>query len=237
MRFTLILALTLALKISVFAQDQLEPDISRFTQVVVSEGIDLVLEQGNSPDLRLSYVGVDPNDIIVRNRGNKLKIYLEGCQNGCKEGVAKSYRNAKVIAYVTFTTLTKLIVKGDNEVISQSPIKAEKFVLRSFGDNNITPRAVNAYRWKTAFYGDSDLSVEDGAVTILKVKTYGDNVVNLRPVTSSISKVHSLGDNNVRLQADNRLNLTVLGDATIEYDGNPSVGKRLVLGDLSLNSY
>nr|WKN37478.1 DUF2807 domain-containing protein [Tunicatimonas sp. TK19036] len=218
------------------AQETTQRTIESFTQVVVSEGIDLVLEQGDRPALRLAYTGLKPEVIVTQVSGKKLKIYLEGCKRGCAESAQREYRGSKVIAYLTYTELRKLVVMGDNEVINKSPIQASKFILRSYGDNTITLRNVEANRWKAALYGDSDLLVENGKVSTLKIKAYGDNTINTRQVTSGISKVHSLGDNNVQLQAQDRLNVTVLGDATIRYDGQPWVAKRLVLGDLSLQA-
>jgi hypothetical protein len=235
-KFTLNLTLSLLLFSSVLAQEQMAPEVTSFSKVVVSDKVNLVLEEGNTPALRLSYVGVDQEDIVVKSKGQKLEIYLEGCRNGCGDNVYQAYQHAEIIAYVTYTSLTKLIVKGDNEVISLSPIQTDRFILRSYGDNNISLKEVRADFWKTAFYGDSRLTVEEGKVNTLKVKTYGDHDIQLQDVISRVSKVHALGDNQVRLQADNKIYLTVLGDANIQYLGAPSVGKRLVLGDLSLKS-
>jgi len=236
MKFSLIFILTFVLSIAAWAQEQLSPQVGSFSQVVVSDKVNLVLEQGDSPALRLSYLGVDPEDIVVRRSGQKLEIYLEGCRNGCGDNVYEAYQNTKVIAYVTYTSLKKLIVKGDTEVIALSPIQTDRFILRSYGDNSISLREVRADFWKTACYGDSRLTVEEGKVNTLKVKTYGDHDIQLQDVNCRVSKVHSLGDNQLRLQADNKIYVTVLGDATIQYRGAPSVGKRIVLGDLSLES-
>ncbi|MGD1891610.1 MAG: GIN domain-containing protein [Cyclobacteriaceae bacterium] len=236
MKFSLVFTLVLTCAISVVAQEQITPKISSFSKVVASDKVNLVLEEGDYPALRLSYVGVDPEDIVVKNQGQKLEIYLEGCRNGCGDEVSKAYQHAAIIAYVTYTSLKKLVIKGDNQVLSLSPIQTDRFILRSYGDNSISLRAVEADFWKTAFYGDSRLTVEEGEVNTLKVKTYGDHDIQLQDVASQVSKVHSLGDNNVRLQADSKIFLTVFGDATIQYIGTPSVDKRLVLGDLSLES-
>lgn len=219
----------------VFAQETAQRTISAFSRVEVSEGIDLVLEQGARPALELVYTGLAPEKIITEVSGKKLRIYREGCKRGCKESVQRSYRGARVIAYLTYTTLERLVVMGDNEVINKSPIRVDKFVLRSYGDNTITLRDVQADRWKAALYGDSDLSVENGQVTRLKIKAYGDNMINTQKVASSTGKIHALGDNNVQVQVRDQLNVTVLGDATIQCDGKPGVAK-LVLGDLSLQS-
>lgn len=236
MRLPLIFAFTLFFCGSLPAQDQITSKVNSFSKVVVSDKVNLVLEEGDAPALRLSYFGVDPEDIVVKSQGQKLEIYLEGCRNGCGDKVYQAYQHTEIIAYVTYTALKKLIVKGDNEVISLSPIQTDRFVLRSYGDNNISLKEVQADFWKTAFYGDSRLTVEEGRVNTLKVKTYGDHDIQLQHVISRVSKVHSLGDNNVRLQTDNKIYLTVLGDATIQYKGAPLVGKRIVLGDLSLQS-
>ena len=221
---------------SSLAQQASQRTISAFSRVEVSEGIDLVLEQGSSPALKLTYSGVEPEAIITEVSGKKLKIYLKGCHRGCKESVQRAYRSTKVIAYLTYTTLEKLVVMGDNEIINKSPIRANRFVLRSYGDNAITLRDVQADYWKAALYGDSNLSVENGRVSTLKIKAYGDNTINTQLVDSRTSKIHALGDNSVQVTAQEKLNVTVLGDAIVQYKGQPGVAT-LVLGELSLHEF
>lgn len=180
--FSLFLCLTLA------AQDQLEPDVSAFNQLIVSDGIDVILEQGDSPNLKLSYVGIDPDAIVVENKRNKLAIYLKDFQNGHLR-VSETDQSLKVIAYVTYTSLTKLVVKGDNDVIGLSPINAGKFVLESFGENRISLREVKARKFNLNLYGENEVTIDSGEALTYRLKEFGNNKINTWRIKTDRVKV------------------------------------------------
>ncbi|WKN43084.1 GIN domain-containing protein [Tunicatimonas pelagia] len=164
-----------------FAQTQHDREISPFTRVEVLDEIDLVLQQGETPKLQLEYHGIDPCSIITENKGNKLTIYLDTN--------AQPVEGAQVTAYVTYATLKELTVIGSSHVVNNSPIKSDRFVLRSFGSNDVFLEEVQARKWKAAFYGENRFSVGKGKVTVLRVKEYGNNKLNFRQVASDMLKV------------------------------------------------
>jgi len=188
MKFT-ISAILLLLQTSMFAQSEIEPNISFFKEVVVSEGIDLVLEQGDRPGLKIAYVGVKPEALTIENEQQKLSISLKGCPDKCPEEELKVYQNSQIIAYVTYTSLSKLVIYGNNEVIGLSPISSGKFVLESFGENRISFREVTARKFHLTLYGENHFTVKKGTVATLRVKEYGDNQINARNIIADDVKV------------------------------------------------
>jgi hypothetical protein len=226
-----ILTLSFGVSTAVLAQKSIQREIQPFKKVVVCQGVDLVLEQGAEASLQLAYSHIDEKDIIAEVKGQKLMIYLKGCQYGCK---GNAHRDARVKAYLTYQHLNKLIIRGDSEVVNYSNINTKKFTLRSFGDGYITLRSVQADRMKAAFYGDSELTIEKGKVQQLRIKIFGDNVMNLSQLPSEVSKICVFGDSELSVQVHGKMDLTVLGDSHIQYQGDPWIDKKLVLGDMSL---
>ncbi|MGD1891611.1 MAG: GIN domain-containing protein [Cyclobacteriaceae bacterium] len=174
---------------TLLAQSQIERDVFPFKEVIVSEGIDLVLKQGDRPGLRISYAGIKPEAISIENQHKALSISLEGCPERCLEEAAKAYRNSQVTAYVTFTSLSKLVIYGSNEVIGQSPITSRKFVLESFGENRISLPEVKARKFKLNLYGENEVSIDYGEVSVYRLKEYGDNSINTWRIQSDKVKV------------------------------------------------
>ena len=231
-RILFVLTFLLGSSTLLFAQNTIQRDIKPFKKVMVSDGIDLVLTQGPSNKLELAYRNVEEKDIITKVEGNKLKIYLAGCRYGCH---TDDHEFARVTAYLTYETLEKLIVRGDNEVTAKSDIHTKKFTLRSMGDGEISLKSVHADRMKAAFYGDSGLEIGGGAVEHLRIKSFGDNTMNLRELPSQFTKICAFGDSDLDVQVHHKMNVTVLGDTNIHYYGDPWVDKKLVLGDMSLS--
>lgn len=203
-----------------------------FSQVIISDGIDLIIDEGNEQKIELSYFNVSQEDIITEVKGKKLKIYLKGCKRGCRYDM---YPNAHVEVRLTYKTLDKLVVLGDNEVQHLSDIGGKKFTLKSYGNNQISFNEIHARKFKTSLYGDNDLRIHGGEVERLKVKAFGDHQIRLSELVCATGKVHAFGDNNIDLQIHQQLNLTMFGDASIRCEGNPWVDKKIVLGELSLH--
>ncbi|MDF9796717.1 hypothetical protein OKW21_001980 [Catalinimonas alkaloidigena] len=205
-----------------------------FSQVIISDGINIQLYQGSSQQLTIDYINVNPEDIIVEVKGKKLKIYLNGCKNGCKYN---QYPNADVQLILSYKELEKLVVKGDNEVYHTGELDREKFILKSYGDNHINFKSIYVQKLKTSLYGDNNLTIERGEVDQIKLKAFGDHKVSLLSLSCAKGKIHAFGDNVFELNISDQLFLTSLGDASIRCQGNPWVDKKLVLGDLSLRVY
>lgn len=232
------LALSLLFNLSiVYASVSSEVNIQiakPFSQVVVSDGIDLILNYGEEQTMDISFFGIDQDDIITEVKGKKLSIYLKDCKRGCRHNI---YPNARVEVRLTYKALEKLVVMGDNDVQHLNDITSKKFTLKTYGDNRVSLKEVHAQKFKTSLYGDNELRIEGGEVEKLKVKAFGDHQIRLSKLVCSTGKVHAFGDNKIDLQIQQQLNLTMFGDASIRCQGNAWIDKKIVMGDLSLEAY
>jgi len=205
-----------------------------FSKLTISDQIDLVLQQGEQQVIEIDYFQIDEKDIVIEDSGKRLSIYLKGCKRGCSYN---EYSKARVLVKLTYKNLEKLIIMGDNNVQHLGNMKAQKFTLKSYGDNKISFKAINADKFKTSLYGDNHLRIESGNVTQLKLNTLGDHTADLGKLICKQGKVNSFGDSVLDLNVAQKLNLTSLGDSEVQCTGNPWIDKKLVLGDLSLKVY
>lgn len=228
------LSFTLSIAYASMSHELTVPIAEPFSQVVISDGIDLILDYGEEQTMDISYFNVNQEDIITEVKGKKLRIYMRGCKRGCKND---AYTHADVQIRLTYKDLDKLVVMGDNDVQHLNNISSNKFTLKSYGDNRISFNEIHTRKFKTSLYGDNELQIEGGEVERLKVKAFGDHKIKLSKLACVTGKVHAFGDNNINLQIHQQLNLTMFGDASIRCQGNPWVDKKIVLGDLSLEVY
>jgi hypothetical protein len=219
------------------AQESIDREITDFDKLIVSPHINLVLTEGESPAIRVEYENIDVHEINVDQSGKTLKLYLENAKIVERtEEVMPNYRrgiyhDAVVTAYVTFTSLEMLEVRGDQEVRVNSPINAEQFRLKVYGENDIRIAAVNADYLKVTMFGENDLRIDDGAVDYQKYTLYGENAIEVSELISQHSHANIYGESEISLHAAHELKLTSMGEPIISYTGKPVLNKGLIVGE------
>ena len=157
-RFILSLALVSAVSF-LYGQETLERQVSDFDKIVVSPYINLVLTEGDEAAVKVEYDGVAQHDIHVEVKGSTLRLYLENARvieknfwedDGYYRGM---YSGASVTAYVTFTALEMLEVRGDQNIEVRSEIRTDQFRLKAYGENDIKLAGVKAEFFKVSLFG------------------------------------------------------------------------------------
>ena len=232
LKLTFILLVTVVFISPLIAQQSFEKSLPYFNKVYVSDRIDLLLEESPSASAWVSYENVGAEDIRLEVKGSTLRAFLEGCRRGCRDN---KYPGARVQIHLNYQQLEKLVVMGDQRVEQLGDIRQDAFVLKSYGDSEILLDSIHTYRLKLALFGDSKLYVREGIVNDVVVKTFGDQQVELANLASETSKVRVFGDSKLGLQVHDLLQLSALGDANIRFSGDPSIHRKLVLGDVSIS--
>jgi hypothetical protein len=219
------------------AQKSVEREIGDFNRLVVSPHIDLVLVQGDHPVVRVEYENIDVHEIHVDQSGKTLKLFLEHAR--IVEKTERSdmhysrgiYHDARVTAYVTFSALELLEIRGDQRVTVESPIKAKEFRLRIYGENDVQMASVNADYFKVSMFGENDLKVNGGDVEYQKYTLYGENSIEVSDLMSQHSQTNIYGESEISLHAAHELKVTAMGEGIISYTGDPVLNTGLILGE------
>jgi len=223
--------------LALHAQETIDREIGEFDRLILSPHIDLVLVKGDKPSVRVEYENIDVHEIHVDHSGNTLKLFLEHAR--IVEKTEKTnphysrgvYHDARVTAYVTFNALELLEIRGDQHVRIESPIDAEEFKLRIYGENDVQIARINAEYLKVSMFGENDLSVKDGEVEYQKYTLYGENSIEVTGVTSQHSQTNIYGESEISLHAAHELKVTAMGEGIISYTGDPVLNKGLILGE------
>ncbi len=223
------------------AQEKKNFPVLPFNKLIVSPHINVVLQEGAEEKVEISSRRVDERDIHVDIDGQTLRIYLEGARltprNHKENGMSwDAYRDVEVTAYVTYTELKKLSVRGDQRVVCESSLKGKKFKLKTFGDNRVILSGVETDFFKASMYGDNRLEIDGGKSAKQKYLSFGDNEVNARHYEADFTKTTSFGDGEFSFNASDVIKVVAFGDADIQYRGGAYLERGLILGDSDIRS-
>ncbi len=229
--FFALLAITSAFGL---AAQSLEKKVDHFKKVIASPKINLVLTEGETESVKISYANVGASKINVIVRHHVLKIYLDGSKftekqkRVQKDGwVAKEsvYQNASITAYVTYKKLDKLVVRGEQEVDVQSAIENKKFKLSAYGECDITLRSLTVDWFKAALYGQHHLTIKAGHAEAQKYKLFGENKIDAQALQSEEIASATYGESRLKLNANENLRLITFGESDVVVRGNAEINK------------
>lgn len=223
-----------------FAQDadaapEINQDLKPFNTVIASPKVNVILEQGEKESVRIIYHNVSADKINVLVKNHTLRIYLDDAKITEKmvpnvNGKVGMYRYASVTAYVTYKQLEHLEIRGNQELTCKSPLQAERFFLKAYGENDITLASLKTSYLKANLYGENKLRINGGLADYQKYKLFGENKIDTRELKSYEAITTIFGESKVKLSTQDELNINSFGEAEISYNGNAEVNKRLVFG-------
>src|SRR5687768_7614756 len=233
---TLLSAVLLITTIQFAQAQEISRDLKSFCKVIVSPKIHLVLEQGDTESIRVTYNNVDPEKINIKIQGKTLRVYLDDAKvtektyhtngNG-KRGI---YHDVAVTAYVTYKELEHLEIRGNQKLTCNGPLKAERFTLKAYGENYINLASLKTEYLRTSLYGDNDLKIKTGKAEYQKYKLFGDNKIDTQDLKSFSATATIFGDSKIKLNTQDNLKVNAFGESEVSYNGNANVNKGLIFG-------
>jgi hypothetical protein len=232
-KITLILLALVSFSIAQ-AQGNLDREVRHFNKIAVGDRINLYLIKGDESSVEIDTDGIEPYRIITEVVSGTLNIYLDGARLFDKNEI---YRHNTVKAYVTFTDLNKITIKGEGEVVCEDVIQARDFTIVTMGANRIDLEGLVAQRLKTKAYGDNELIIRSGSIGEQKFKLYGENTIDYLAVSGRQSRISIFGESDLKLSSSNRIRYNIFGEGTIRFAGDPRLSKGLMFGERRLFQY
>ncbi|MBX2817421.1 MAG: DUF2807 domain-containing protein [Saprospiraceae bacterium] len=234
-----ICALILFLPLMTSAQDYTKTqDLRSFDRLVVSPRIDLILSPGDEESIRVEFDNIDEHELEVEQRNNTLYIYLRDARHlerqYKRKGRGYSYRTGvyeggKATAYVSYVDLKKLVVKGEQDVVVEGSVFANRFRLKMYGEPDVRFHELYSEKLHTTAYGECDLEIKSGHVEKQKCVLYGESQLDTEHMKTDRVKVTSFGDNSVSVDAD-RMSVTAFGEMEVRHVGR-LYPRGLVIGE------
>ena len=229
-----ILLLTMAT--ASFAQEEITKDLRSFNKVIASPKINLILEEGDHEGIRLVYSNVSQDKINIVVKGKTLHLYLDDAKVVDKleranlHGKESIYRHANVTAYVTYKQLKHLEIRGTQELTCNSELKAKKFKLKAYGQNEITLAGMKAEYLKTSLYGENELKIKGGTAEYQKYRLFGENKIDTQALKSFSTITNIYGESKIKLSTQDELRVNSFGESRVSYNGDAQVSRGLIFG-------
>ena len=236
LKHTLLLALIIIGAVNFTQAQEISKELKSFDKIIASPKINLILEQGDQESIRLTYSNVDADKINIDVQGHTLRIYLDDAKvtektvrvsSTEKRGV---YHDALVTAYVTYKELEHLEIRGNQELTCKGPLKAERFTLKAYGENDINLSSLKTEYLRTSLYGENDLKIKSGKAEYQKYKLFGVNKIDTQDLKSFSATATIFGDSNLKLNTQDNLKVNAFGESQVSYNGNANVNKGLIFG-------
>jgi hypothetical protein len=239
----LIAAMLLIASVSSLQAQQISKPLKSFQKVVVSPRVNLILEKGDEESIRLVYENVTPDKINIDVSHNTLRIYLDDAkvterqeQYSAHPTQKRSiYHNVTITAYVTYRDIEHLEIRGNQEVTCNSPILAERFTLKAYGETDIKLASVKVGYLRTSLYGANKLHIHGGKAEFQKYKLFGENKIDAQALKSYSAIANSFGESRLKLATQDNLKVNAFGESDIQYFGDASVNKGLIFGETQIH--
>ena len=243
LRHTLIAGFLLS-GISVLLAQKQEIKVASFDNVVISPHIEATFVEGDRELVTIVDSDVPLDKLNVKVEGKTLKIYLDGAKDYTKSKKVKQegykerhqlYDGTQVTATISYKHLKKLSVRGEEDIRIESTLQQSDFELTVYGESDVIVNSVEIDNMKVVMYGESYLRIKEGEIGYQKYKCFGQSEVDALGVSNRTAKITSYGESEIRISVSDRLKVTSYGESEVNYRGNPSIDKGVVLGENSIH--
>jgi Putative auto-transporter adhesin, head GIN domain len=217
--------------------------LSSFKNIVASPHISVILTKGDKESIRLVYNNISPERVNVLVKGKTLHLFLDHARVAERHfhrrnvnfyGNKGMYEGVSVTAYVTYTALKTLEIRGDGEISCEDAIVADKFKLRAFGENEIRLSSLKTKKFKASLYGENDVKILSGEANRQVFRLFGENKIDNRGLCSATVSVRVFGEGKLSLNATDEVHFSAFGEPVISVTGNPVISRGIVIGHTSI---
>ncbi|HNP19241.1 MAG TPA: DUF2807 domain-containing protein [Fulvivirga sp.] len=220
-----------------FAQT-IERDLDTFNKLIVDPFINVELIAGDQEHIEITYDNIDPELINADLRGKTLHLYLDYAKINWRLmhrdfHMPRKYEYASVNVKVTYKSLKKIQMRGEEKLVCNSSLTGKKLKLKVYGENNIELADVASKKFKASLFGDNELLVS-GTTTNQIFNTFGDNTIKASKLEGRNVKTTGFGASHIDISVADYLRVVQFGEGSVSYSGDPVIGRKLLIGETEL---
>ena len=218
--------------------------VKAFDKIIVSPYIQITFVEGDKEEVNIENCTVDKSKLHIEVNNKTLWVYLDGAKqipknettykNGYKEKHS-IYHGTVVTAIITYKTLNDLSIRGEETQLCKSPLAADKFNLKIYGESKVVFNEVNFGELHTKLYGESTLEIKAGTIKEQRYTSYGESKINTIAVNGRTSYITAYGEAEFTMNASDKIKMTAFGEAKLHYKGDPEIVKGLHFGDMQID--
>ncbi|XWW43983.1 DUF2807 domain-containing protein [Fibrella sp. USSR17] len=222
----LAISLTSCLSAQSVKRDQTFAGISALD---VSAGISVYLTQGNTESVRIEAKGLEEDEIISEQRGNKLVLSIRR-ENGWK-GILGGKNSVK--AYVTVKNLTNIDVSSGAELEGETNLVVNDLALHTSSGADVE-LDVKANRLTVSVSSGADVTLRGSAGKLTASSSSGADL-NADKLVADICYADASGGGDARVYGQKELYLRASGGGDVTYRGPGQLVSRKTSGGGDIN--
>jgi hypothetical protein len=222
-----------------------DQSLAPFREIIASPRISVVLQKGETESIRLVCNNIPVEKVNVLVKGKVLHLYLDHAKITERQvsdfryghhGRRSIYAGVTVTAYVTYTQLRAVEIRGAGELSCDTRIVSKKFKLRAYGENEIRLAFLKTRKFKTSLYGENHVRILSGEAEQQVYRLFGENKIDTQGLESATASARIFGEGKLNVNVSDEVRLTALGENTIAVTGNPVISKGIVIGRASVST-
>ncbi|MBX2826564.1 MAG: DUF2807 domain-containing protein [Flavobacteriaceae bacterium] len=220
-------------------------NVKSFDKVIISPHIEVTFVEGTTESVTVHNSSVDESKLNIEVEGKTLRVYLDGAKNIPKQkkvyedGYKRKrplYNGTQVTATVTYVSVDEYSLRGEENIVFESPINQEELRLKIYGESEVVFEELQLEELNTTIYGESELLVKAGSVVDQKIVAYGESRVDMSQIDNRNSRLTAYGEAEFELNTSDKIKITAFGEAKVGYSGDADIKKGLTFGDVKIYS-
>lgn len=204
-----VLTLLIFIFFAAAAQQTQTRQLGSFSGVKASEGIDVILKQGDREEARVEVTGADPEDVLTEVSGSYLKVHM-------RDG---RFRNVSAKVYVTYVKLNRLSASSAGSIYSDGTIQANAMEVSASSAGSIEI-AVDVGTMEVSASSAGDIELKGRARKVsLEVSSAGE--IEAYDLAADELEAEASSGGSIKAQVRESLYARASSAGSIRYRGNP----------------
>jgi hypothetical protein len=195
-----------------------------FTKVHSGGSWEVILEEGNSEEIRIEAKGVDLDKVKTEIDGDVLNLGL----------VRGSYSNVKLKFYVTYKSLEGVKCSGSGAINVEDDVIAENFSIGLSGSGDIYMKSLRADDLDASISGSAKIKIQGGAIGNAEISQSGSGDFVAEDLSIEELNVSKSGSGDTYVGDLGEISVRSSGSGDIVYSGSPRMGDIKVSGSSSI---
>lgn len=185
-------------------------DTEPFSDVVTSDGWDLILKQGTE-----YMMTVEAEERLIEHLITEVKdgvLYIRSDNKVMNNGISR--------IHLTFSELNSLKASGGSDITAETVLNTNDFELDLSGGSDLERLKLNADRIKGKFSGGSDVRIDFESIQEIEIVASGGSDIELNGISGESCELELGGGSDALLSGSiDELNVEASGGSDIEAEG------------------
>ena len=195
-----------------------------FSKVHSGGSWEVILEEGNTEEIRIEAKGVSLDKVRTEIEGDVLQLGL----------VKGNYNNVNLKFYVTYKKLEGVKCSGSGEMEVKSDVTADEFYIGLSGSGDIKMEGLRADELDVNISGSAKVTIESGAVGEAEISQSGSGDFEAENLSIEELNVSKSGSGGTYVGDLGMVSLHASGSGDVVYSGSPRMGDIKVSGSSSI---